>query len=147
MIYGHNIMNLFYFQSCHIWAYLVLFWWVLSLFFQGKMVINAKKLPWKNVSSSTMGGSKLMKFGGMKLKTKIHSSELILKGYLFSFCSHWAPKLTFVLRIFQSVCLGCTLSALYLDNSTIRVISPIPSKYYILWWKGRNVIFKADNDA
>ena len=65
------------------------------------MVINAKKLPWKNVSSSAMNGPKLMKFGGMEDKTKVYTSELILLGYLFSFGGNRAPKLTSVLRIFK----------------------------------------------
>lgn len=94
MIYVNNANNLIYVEAI-VNELLGYFSDEFSVrFSKAKMVTNDKKLPWKNVSIQAMGGPKLMKFGRMKIKTKIWNSELILWGYLFSFCSYWAPKLT-----------------------------------------------------
>ena len=36
---------------------------------------------------------------------------------------------------------GFQTHKMYHSNSTIRITGPVSIKYYIQWWKGRNVIF------
>ena len=75
MIHGYNDIDLFSLKS-------ILYELIMHStdeffvsFSKAKMVINAKKLPWKNVSSSAMGGSKSMKFEGKQVQTKISTQN------------------------------------------------------------------------